>query len=286
MFNIPYVYRDGYNGGDPLPVFGSAKAILWVDSLKEVYNGLPYTAATNGNTDIRLWKDQSGYNNDLTASTSNSPTYSASSFSPLGSSSSFPYIRFTDANSEYLKRGLSTSVSNISTGFTIFIVFRKNPQRNWTSGSAIFYYTSNWSANSDGIGIAADSSPTEIRCQYINAGGTPVITYINPWDPSVDEKFNYFTYRMSAHTSNGHCRTYIGDTIDNTTNLSGTFDDQKVKPPSSLGILSIAGGFNNGIFAQGTPIDVAEVILYDGAIPDDGLTTVWNYFKQKYGFTT
>ena len=50
--------------------------------------------------------------------------------------------------------------------------------------------------------------------------------------------------------------------------------------------LNIAGGFNGTTFAQASAIDVAEVLIYDGAVPNAGLTTVWNYFKTKYGFTT
>ena len=31
MFNVPFNFREGYSSGDPIPVFGSAKAIFWVD---------------------------------------------------------------------------------------------------------------------------------------------------------------------------------------------------------------------------------------------------------------
>ena len=124
MFNIPFNYREGYSSGDPIPVFGTAKAILWVDSLKGVFNGFPYSAATLNNTNIRLWQDQTIYGNNLTANTPTSPTYSAASFSPYGTSASFPYLAFNDGSSEYLAANNSPSLQGISTGFTLFFFIR------------------------------------------------------------------------------------------------------------------------------------------------------------------
>jgi hypothetical protein len=55
-------------------------------------------------------------------------------------------------------------------------------------------------------------------------------------------------------------------------------------PVSSNAKFNIAACFDETIYKQGAPIDVAEVLVYDGAVPDSGLITVWNYFKSKYGF--
>ena len=60
--------------------------------------------------------------------------------------------------------------------------------------------------------------------------------------------------------------------------------NKKMMPVSSPAKLYIAGGFNGTTYAQASAIDVAEVLIYDGAVPNAGLTTVWNYFKTKYGF--
>jgi hypothetical protein len=281
MFNIPFNFREGYSSGDPIPVFGSAKSILWVDSLKGVFNGLPYSAATLNNTDIRLWQDQTIYGNNLTATTANSPTYSATTFAPSGTSSSFPFIRFNDADSEYMAANNSTSLQNISTGFTVFFVIRKNPERTWSSGNPIIEYNSTWSSSSEGFGIDGDTGPNNLVFWYRNQSLNTTRIYV-PWGSggNDDEKFFYYTYRMSAGTVTG----YAGATLKDTTVAIGGV--KTMTPVSTNAKFYIAGGFNGATFAQATAIDVAEVLVYDGAVPDSGLITVWNYFKSKYGFTT
>lgn len=279
MFNIPFNYREGYSSGDPIPVFGSAKAILWVDSLKGVYNGLPYSAATINDTNIRLWQDQTIYGNNLTGTSANSPTYSATTFAPSGTSSSFPFIRFTDLNSEYLNRPNSASLQGISTGFTIFFVMRKNPARTWSSGNPIVEYNAAWTYESEGFGIDGDSGPNNLDLWYANNSlqTTPISI---PWGGSGvnDEHFYYYTYRMSAGTVTG----YVGSTLKATAVAVG--GDKRMKAVSSNAKFSIAAGFDGATYKQASAIDVAEVLLYDGAVPNAGLTTVWNYFKSKYGF--
>ena len=279
MFNIPFNYREGYSSGDPIPVFGTAKAIVWVDSLKGVYNGLPYSGATLNDTDIRFWQDQTIYGNSLTATSTNSPSYSATTFAPSGSSSSFPYIEFNDVKSEYLAVSNSTSLQNISTGFTVFFVMRKNPLKSWSSGNPIIEYNAAWSFETEGFGIDADSTPTVMDMWYYNRSFQQGIISI-PWGSSGvnAEKFYYYTFRMSGGTING----YVGSTLKQTAIASG--GDKRMQPVSSDAKFSIAGGFNGTTFAQSSPIDVAEVLVYDGAVPDSGLITVWNYFKSKYGF--
>jgi hypothetical protein len=280
MFNIPFNYREGYSSGDPIPVFGSAKAILWVDSLKGVFNGFPYSAATLNDTNIRLWQDQTIYGNNLTANTSTSPTYSATTFSPSGTSSSFPFIRFADVNSERLEIPRTTSLQGISTGFTIFFVFRKNPERTWSSGNPIIEYNAAWSSESEGFGIDADAGPNFMNLWYYN-NSFNVTTAEIPWGSGGidEEKFYYYTYRMSAGTINA----YIGSTLRDTKVAIGS-GNKTMKAVSSNGKFTIAGGYNGSTFAQATAIDVAEVLVYNGAVPNAGLTTVWNYFKSKYGF--
>lgn len=279
MFNIPFNYRDGYNGGGPSPIFGNVKAILWVDSLKGVYNGLPYSGATVGNTDIRLWQDQTVYGNNLTATTTNSPSYSAATFSPSGSSSSFPYIASTDANSEYMAANLSPSLTGISSGFTVFFVFKRNTNRTWSSGAPIIEFNAAWSSETEGFGIDGDASPSFIDMWYYNNSINNTKISI-PWGSGgVDSsKFFYYTYRMSGGTCNG----YVGSTLKTTAIAAGA--NKTMKAVSSNAKFYISGGFNGSTFAQASPIDIAEVLVYDGAVPDDGLITVWNYFKQKYGF--
>jgi len=279
MFNIPFNYREGYSSGDPIPVFGTVKAILWVDSLKGVFNGLPYSAATINNTDIRLWKDQTIYANNLTAATTNSPTYSAATFAPSGTSSTFPYLNFNDVNSEYLAAPNSASLQGISSGFTVFFVMRKNPLRVWSSGNPIIEYNAAWTFESEGFGVDADSSPTSMDLWYANNSFNTTTIQI-PWGSQNidDEKFYYYTYRMSGGTVNG----YVGQTLKATTVAVGA--DKKMKAVSSTAKFSVAGGFNGTTFAQASSIDVAEVLVYDGAVPDSGMVTVWNYFKSKYGF--
>ena len=279
MFNIPFNYREGYSSGDPIPVFGTAKAILWVDSLKGVYNGLPYSSATINNTDIRLWQDQTIYANNLTGTSANSPTYSATTFAPSGTSASFPFIRFNDVNSEYLAAPNSPSLQGISTGFTVFFVMRKNPARTWSSGDPIIEYNAAWAFESEGFGIDADAAPTEMDLWYYNRSFNPTTIHI-PWGGSGvdDEKFYYYTYRMSA----GTCTGYLGSTLKQTAVAIGS--DKRMMPVASTAKFSIAGGFNGTTYAQASAIDVAEVLVYDGAVPDSGLITVWNYFKSKYGF--
>jgi hypothetical protein len=279
MFNIPFNFREGYSSGDPIPVFGSAKAILWVDSLKGVYNGLPYSAATLNNTDIRLWQDQTIYGNNLTATTTSSPTYSATTFAPSGTSSSFPFIRFNDLGSEYVNCPNSTSLQGISTGFTVFFVFRKNPERTWSSGAPIIEYNAAWTNESEGFGVDGNSAPNFLDLWYTNNSlqRTPITI---PWGSGGvnDEHFFYYTYRMSAGTVTG----YVGSTLKATAVAVG--GDKSMKPVSSNAKFNIAAGFDGTIYKQGAPIDVAEVLLYDGAVPDSGMITVWNYFKSKYGF--
>jgi len=279
MFNIPFNYREGYSSGDPIPVFGNVRAILWVDSLKGVYNGLPYSAATLNNTDIRLWKDQTIYGNDLTATTTSSPTYSATTFAPSGTSSSFPFIRFNDVNSEYVNGPNSASLQGISTGFTVFFVIRKNPSRTWSSGDPIIEYNASWTNETEGFGIDGDSGPNFLDMWYANNSilTTPISI---PWGSAGvnDEHFYYYTYRMSG----GTCTGYVGSTLKATAVATG--GDKRMKAVSSNAKFKIAAGFDGSVYKQATPVDVAEVLVYDGAVPNAGLITVWNYFKSKYGF--
>jgi hypothetical protein len=279
MFNIPFNYREGYSSGDPIPVFGTVRAILWVDSLKGVYNGLPYSAATLNNNDIRLWKDQTIYGNNLTATTTSSPTYSATTFAPSGTSSSFPFIRFNDANTEYVNAPNSASLQGISTGFTVFFVIRKNPSRTWSSGDPIIEYNASWTNETEGFGIDGDSGPNFLDMWYANNSllTTPIAI---PWGSAGvnDEHFYYYTYRMSG----GTCTGYVGSTLKATAVAVG--GDKRMKAVSSNAKFNIAAGFDGSVYKQATPIDVAEVLVYDGAVPNAGLITVWNYFKSKYGF--
>lgn len=279
MFNIPFIYRDGYDGGDPLPVFGNVNAILWVDSLKAVYNGLPYSGATFGNTDIRLWKDQSVYGNDLTATTINSPAYSAQTFSPSGSSSSFPYIGTTVSGTEYMAAKLSPSLSSISTGFTLFFVFKRDENLAWTNPGPIIVFGDDWTNGFEGFRIGGNSFATLINAYYYNNASQGTTTEI-PWGSGgVDStKFFYYTYRMSG----GTCTGYVGSTLKTTIIAGG--GDKTMRAVSSNAKFYVSAGFTTGSLSQSASIKVAEILVYNGAVPDAGLTTVWNYFKQKYGF--
>jgi len=280
MFNVPFNFREGYSSGDPIPVFGTARAIFWVDASKGVFNGLPYSPATVGNTDIRFWQDQTIYGNHLTATTTNSPSYSTATFSPYGSSASYPFVQNNDVSSEYMAANNSASLQGISTGFTIFFVFRKNPLRTWSSGDPIIEYNSAWNSSSEGFGIDGDAGPNFIDMWYYNQSFSRGLISV-PWGGTInDEKFFYYTFRMSNGTMDGYC----GTTLYSTAVAVGS--NKKMMPVSSNAKLYIAGGFNGTTFAQASAIDVAEVLIYDGAVPNAGLTTVWNYFKTKYGFTS
>ena len=279
MFNIPFVFRGGLDSGDPIPTFGSAKAVLWVNSQQEIYNGLPYSAATIGNTDIRLWKDQTIYGNNMSANTATSPSFFSTSFAPSGSSASFPYIEVNDTKSEWMGAPLSPSLNAISTGFTIFIVMRKNPNRIWSCGNPIVEFTSDWSGSGEGFGVDSDCGPAFMEMWYENVTFQPTSVFI-PWGSSgVDvNKFFYYTFRMSA----GTCTGYVGNQLKQTVIASGS--NKNMRPVAANTKLTIAGAFNGTTFAQSSPIDVAEVLIYDGAVPNSGLPSVWNYFKTKYGF--
>jgi hypothetical protein len=280
MFNIPFNFREGYSSGDPIPVFGSARAILWVDSLKGVFNGLPYSGATLNNTDIRLWQDQTIYGNNVTATTINSPSYSATTFAPYGTSANFPFIQFNDSNGEYMAAPNSPSLQGITSGFTVFIVMRKNPLRTWSSGNPIIEYNASWTNESEGFGIDGDSGPNFMDMWYSNRAFVPTRISV-PWGSGGidDEKFFYYTYRMSG----GTCTGYAGATLKDTAIAVG--GNKLMQPVSSSAKFNIAGGFDGLTYKQSSAIDVAEVLVYDGAVPNAGLVTVWNYFKTKYGFT-
>lgn len=280
MFNIPFVFRSGFDSGDPIPSFGTAKAIFWVDSQQDIYNGFPYSAATINNTDIRLWKDQTIYGNDLTATTANSPSFSATTFSPSGSSANFPYIEVNDTKAEYMAANLSPTLTGVSSGLTVFIVMRKNPSRAWSCGNPIVEFNSDWAGSGEGWGIDADCTPSTMELWYQNNSVTNTSVTV-PWGTAgVDiTKFFYYTFRLSA----GTMTSYLGSTLKNTVVATGA--NKNMKPVSSNAKLYIAGGFNGTTFSQSSPIDVAEVLIYDGAIPNSGLPSVWNYFKTKYGFT-
>lgn len=279
MFNIPFNFRGGLDSGDPIPNFGTAKVVFWINSQKNIYNGLPYSAATVGNTDIRLWQDQTVYANNMTATTANSPSFFSTSFAPSGSSASFPYIEVSDVKSEYMAAPLSPSLNAISSGITVFIVMRKNPTRAWSCGNPIVEFNSDWTGSGEGFGIDADCGPAFMEMWYENVSVNPTRVSI-PWGSGgVDiNKFFYYTFRLSAGTMTG----YVGGTLKQTVVATGS--NRNMKPVSAGTKLTIAGGFNGSTFVQSSPIDVAEVIIYDGAVPNSGLPSVWNYFKTKYGF--
>lgn len=280
MFNLPFIFRSGFDSGDPIPSFGTAKAILWVDSQQEIYNGFPYSAATVGNSDIRLWQDQTIYGNNLTATTSNSPSFSATTFSPSGSSASFPYIEVNDTKAEYIAANLSPTLTGITSGLTVFIVMRKNPIRTWSCGNPIVEFNADWSGSAEGWGIDADCTPSTMEFWYQNISVSNTSVTV-PWGTAgVDiNKFFYYTFRLSA----GTMTSYLGSALKNTVVATGS--NKNMKPVASNAKLYVAGGFNGSTFAQSSPVDIAELLIYDGAIPNSGLPSVWNYFKTKYGFT-
>jgi hypothetical protein len=215
----------------------------------------------------------------MTANTATSPSFSAATFSPSGSSANFPYIEINDTKGEYMAAPLSPSLNAISSGFTVFIVMRKNPTRSWSCGNPIVEFTSDWSGSGEGFGIDADCTPSQMHLWYENQSFNPTNVYI-PWGSSgVDiNKFFYYTFRMSA----GTCTGYVGNQLKSTVVATGS--NKNMRPVASNTKLTIAGGFNGTTFAQSSPIDVAEVLIYDGAVPNSGLPSVWNYFKTKYGF--
>lgn len=282
MFNIPFNYRDGYNTGDPIPQFGVTRAIVWLDSLKGVYNGNPIVPAVLGNTDITLWKDQTEYKTDITGTTSSptdTPTYSATSLSPSGTNSPYPYIRFNKSNADALsiKSSEATGLGSISSGLTVFFVIKRNTSSTWSSGAPIIQYSTSWTSLSDGFGIDADATPTAIKFKYYTESSTTgEVTF--PWVNLNNVNFYYYSFRLSA----GTITSYVGNQLINTTVTTGS--NKNMKPVSSLGKFAIASSFNSGIYSQTTPLDVTEVLIYNGAIPNAGMTTVWNYFKTKYGF--
>lgn len=280
MFNIPFIYRGGYDNSGSLPVFGSATPVLWVDASKSIYSDYGVTPATI-NSSVKQWNDQTVYHNNFTATTANAPIFSATTFSPSGSSSTIPYIEISDVNSEYIAANKSASLDSISSGFTIFLVFKKNPNRSWSSGAPIIEYNSTWSAESEGFGLDGDSSPTSINFWYRNVS-VNTTSILVPWGSSgVDaNKFFYYTFRLSAGTMNG----FVGQVLKSTFPASGS--NKNVKPVSSTAKFYIGGGFNGDVFAQSSPIDVAEVIVYNGAVPTADLPSIWSYLRQKYGFTS
>jgi len=280
MFNIPFIYRGGFDNTGTLPTFGSATPILWVDASKSIYSDYGTTPATI-NSHVKQWNDQTGYHNNLTATTLNSPIFSATTFSPSGSSSTIPYIEVNDLSAQYMAAPRTTSLQTISSGLTLFIVFKKNPNRTWSSGAPIIEFNSTWSAESEGFGLDGDSSPTTLNFWYRNAS-VNTTSILVPWGSGgVDaNKFFYYTFKLSAGTMTG----YVGQTLKTTGSAIGS--NKNMQPVASAAKFYVGGGFNGTVFAQSSPIDVAEVILYNGAIPTADLPSIWNYLRQKYGFTS
>lgn len=133
MFNIPFIYRGGFDGGDPLPLYGTAEAIIWLDADQYVYKDYGVTSASFGN-DVFQWNDLTSYRNNVTGSTTETPLYSGITFAPSGSTSVFPYIEFNETNQDYLAVKSSASLQSISSGYTLFFVMRKNATGTWSPG--------------------------------------------------------------------------------------------------------------------------------------------------------
>ena len=289
MFNIPFVYRGAGVGGDALPSYGNAQAILWVDASQSIYKDYGITPATM-NSNVFQWNDLTVYGNNLSGTTGTSygtssgvPVLSAQTFSPSGSSAAFNYIEFNDSQKDYLVRNNNQKINGftgITSGFTIFWVFKRNVSRIWSSGDPIIQYNDSWFAENSGFGIDGDSSPTVLNLWYANKSVNTTTISI-PWGSGgiSDTSFFYYTYRMSG----GTCTGYVGEKLKaGPTTAIGS--NKEMQQPGSQAILSIASSFNSNAYAQSSPIDVAEAIVYNGALTDSQLTAVWGYLRQKYGF--
>ena len=290
MFNIPFVFRGGFNSNNPAPIYGTAEAILWVDSQQYVYSDNGVTPAVYGQ-DVKQWNDLTIYHNNVTGATSFIPMFSGSSFSPSGSSATFPYLQFNELHQDSLDAPKSNSLMTMTSGFTLFFVMRKNNTGAWSPGpNPIVEWNDSWSTPTEGFGVDGNSSPTTLDCWYYS-NAAEQITISIPWGSGGINASNYYYYtvRMSADTSastgtcifNGYAGSTLKDTVTNTTG-----NTYMKKPTTSTAKFSIASGYQSGSRVQTSEIDVAEVILYNGALSDAQLTSVWNYFKTKYGFTT
>lgn len=290
MFNIPFVFRGGLITSAPIPQFGSAEAIVWLDSTQYVYQDNGVTPAPFG-VDVKQWNDLTVYKNNVTGSTNFIPLYSGSTFSPSGSTAVFPYLEFNELHEDDLAAPKSDSLMSTTSGFTLFFIIKKNNTGAWSPGSnPIVQWNDSWTTPIEGFGVDGNSSPTALDCWYYSNAAQKITVSI-PWGSGgIDEEsFYYYTVRMSADTSatTGTCvvNAYAGTTLkDTVTNTTG--NTYMKKPTTNTVKFSVASGFNSGTRIQTSEIDVVEIILYNGALSNSDLQSVWDYFKTKYGFTT
>lgn len=283
MFNIPFIFRDGYIGGSVLPIFGDAKAIVWLDAQKSVYSDYGLTPAGSG-SEIKQWNDQTSYANNVTGQTSDTPNYGSISFSPSGSTALFPYVEFNETDNDFLATKINPpSLTAITSGFTLFMVMRRNPGGAWSPGdNPIVEWNASWTSSDEGFGIDGDSTPSVLQCWYENNSINRTSIDI-PWGSGgIDStKFYYYTYRMSA----GTCTGYVGQTLKAGPTLAiGSNKTMRTPNPVNKPKLYICSGFDGTTFKQSSMIDMTELIIYNNALSDSNMSSVWKYLRQKYGF--
>ncbi len=241
----------GYNGpGGIEKTNGTGNLVLWLDA---------NTISVANGANVTSWADQSGYTNTAAAPSGNEPRFQTNIVN------GFPVVRFTAANSDYLRVADGTSLKPNTISLFVVGMYSSASTTSWTP-FLIKATDDNWS---NGYAITRDNTNATLR------------TYVTQWDA------NYVTGSLAANTYAVATSVYDKSTIElfvnETSAGSDIFTSNITHTTNSL---LLGAGPNGGTavtrFIDG---DIAEAIIFNRSVSAAERIIIDNYLAAKYNIT-
>jgi len=223
-------------------------------------NASETTAAVTNNDPVGVWADKSGNSNDVVQTGSNRPLLKTNVLNNL------PIIRRVDANTEYLE-GPGVLASN-QQDLCIFIVgFTDDNYLFWTSHGE---YTDTYDAQS----ISESGTLQEYNnVNRLNRFGNNDDHKVFTMQRDITHRTN--NWRINGHECYGHSNpSNSSNRVPGPASLLHT--RQRVDLSNDVIIGALPTGLLSGNY------DIAEVLIYDRAIPDSMLQ-IEKYLLEKWG---
>lgn len=242
----------GYTGpGGVDRTNGTGDLVLWLDA---------NTISSASGSNVSTWTDQSGYSNSAVAVVGNEPTFQTSVLN------GFPVIRFTRANSDFLRVADATSLKPNSISIFLVGMYTSNSTNAW-SPFLIKATDDNWT---NGYAITRENT------------NATLLTYMTQWNA------NFVTGSLAANTYT--LATVVYDNIDVElfqNEASAGTDVFSSNITHTTNYLLIGAGPNNtlGTYHRYIDGDIAEIIIVDRAVTLAERLIINNYLSAKYNLT-